>query len=463
MDGKLSGKYLFGGDDLSCIANDFYLFYQVIQILKIKHMNFISKIVSFQILLYLILSYSVLAQEKLTINLDVKDDDGVIYGESLIQAYLDITNNTEELNSIQISWSIATDDWRPLKKITVPSIVKGNSKHRAYCPLFEFPGPGFYRISALVTTKTSETYIDSKVIGIDPEKISVPVNPQTDFDKFWENSLSELKSIKPEYKLIPQKREGKNKTNLFKVKMKSAGGLTVGGWLEVPKKKGKYPALLRVPGYQGNLKPIDKYEDLIVFSFNTRDHGESDNSGKRGYDMWVRGLESQENYYYRGLYLDCIRAVDFLCSRNDVDTSRIAVWGGSQGGGLSFSTAALDQRIDLCIADIPFLCEWQKYFEITYWKEVDRWFDENPKENWTSILKTLSYFDTKNMAQNITCPVYMGIGLQDDVCPPSTSFVTYNYIQSKKEYTIYKYEKHWQPEIHYANRFLMLRKTFKMD
>lgn len=135
---------------------------------------------------------------------------------------------------------------------------------------------------------------------------------------------------------------------------------------------------------------------------------------------------------------------------------------GSKGGGLSFAAAALDQRIDLCIADIPFLCDWKKYFEVTHWNELDDWFAQHPDANWTSVLNTLVYYDTKNLALNISCPVIMGISLQDDVCPPVTSFVTYHYIRSKKEFTIYKKEGHHQPETHYQDRFLKLSKIFRM-
>jgi len=240
-------------------------------------------------------------------------------------------------------------------------------------------------------------------------------------------------------------------------------GLTLRGWLEVPKKEGKYPALLRVPGYTENLRPIDKYDDLIVFSFNTRDHGESDDTGKRGWDMWVRGMDNKYDFFYRNIILDCIQALGYLCSRDDVDTDRVAVWGGSQGGGLSFTTSALDDRIALCIADIPFLCEFPMYLEISHWNEIDAWFDQNPDQTWESMFKTLSYFDTKNMADKITCPVYMGIGLQDDVCPPATSFISYNYLKCPKAFNIYKYEQHGQPDSHYESRFLKIREVFKMD
>ncbi len=58
-------------------------------------------------------------------------------------------------------------------------------------------------------------------------------------------------------------------------------------------------------------------------------------------------------------------------SRADVDQERIAVWGGSQGGGLAFATTSLDRRIDLYIAVIPFLCHWVNYFKLTHWPEVD--------------------------------------------------------------------------------------------
>ena len=67
-----------------------------------------------------------------------------------------------------------------------------------------------------------------------------------------------------------------------------------------------------------------------------------------------------------------MRAVDFLCSRKEVDSKRIAVKGGSQGGGLSFSTAALDPRISLCASHIPFLINWDLYFKTSHWP---RWIN----------------------------------------------------------------------------------------
>lgn len=397
------------------------------------------------------------------ISIDAQDDDGVFYGNQEVQCFINIKNIENSEKDIEIEWNIATDDWKPLIRQSLRLKIKGNDQTKAYCPWYDFSETGFFRITAKLTSEGNDIGRVSMVIGIEPEALLSPLNAPKDFMYFWENSIEELSALVPEYKLKPIKREGKKKTNLYEVEMQSFGGLTVRGWLEVPKKKGKYPTLLRVPGYTENLKPLDKYDDMIIFSFNTRDHGESDNSGKRSYDMWVRGMESKEGYYYRGIFLDCIRALDYLESRDDVDMEKLAIWGGSQGGGLSFAIAALDHRVKLCVADIPYMCDYPRYFAITHWDEIDHWFAKDPSHTWELMYNTLSYYDTKYLAKKITCPVLMGIGLQDDTCPPSTSFMTYNLIESDKSYDIYKTEKHSQPVSHYENRFIQIRKIFNME
>ena len=46
---------------------------------------------------------------------------------------------------------------------------------------------------------------------------------------------------------------------------------------------------------------------------------------------------------------DSIRAVDYLCSRDDVDSSRIATLGISMGSTMAWWLAALDERVKVCI------------------------------------------------------------------------------------------------------------------
>ena len=213
------------------------------------------------------------------------------------------------------------------------------------------------------------------------------------------------------------------------------------------------------------MKPINKWDDIVVFSFNPRGHGNSqDEVPHDPVDYWIRGLEDKNEYYYRGAYLDCIRALDFVASRADVNQDKIAVWGGSQGGGFALTMAALDQRVDLCVTDIPFLCDWVNYFKLTEWPEMNKWIDDREGHTWESTLRTLSYFDTMNLADRIQCPTIMGVGLQDQVCPPTTNFAAFNHIGSKdKKFRIYHDKGHGLGGTHYRWVWEQVRTAFGLD
>ncbi|MDA7938308.1 acetylxylan esterase, partial [Pirellulales bacterium] len=231
------------------------------------------------------------------------------------------------------------------------------------------PSAGFAEIECqLVTSKNKKTRSARYRIGSHVEDIVCPLTRESDFFNFWQDSLAQLASTAPNFQLRPHEQPSQSKVSLFEVSMQSFDNVCVRGWLEIPKQDGLFPTVLRVPGYGQNMKPVGDQEDLIVFSFNPRGHGNSqdDISGKPQ-DYWVRGLDDRDTYFYRGAYLDCVRAVDFLCTLDKANQQQIAIWGASQGGGFAFATAALDNRIDLCVADIPFLCNWANYFKLTHW------------------------------------------------------------------------------------------------
>ena len=203
---------------------------------------------------------------------------------------------------------------------------------------------------------------------------------------------------------------------------------------------------------------------MAVFSFNIRGHGNSqqDVPGTPA-NFWVRGLDDEHGYFYQGAYADCVRAVDFLASRDEIDVSRIAVTGGSQGGGLSLAAAALDQRISLCAPDIPFLCNWVRYFKTSSWPEIDNWIEAKPHRSWKKTLRTMSYIDALNFADKIRCPVFLGLGLQDGVCPPATIFAVYNRLDVPKEYRVYPEAEHWVEASHYKESRQWILQHFGMS
>lgn len=58
-------------------------------------------------------------------------------------------------------------------------------------------------------------------------------------------------------------------------------------------------------------------------------------------------------------------------------------------------------------------------------------------------LNTLRYFDVVNFARLIDVPVFMTWGYNDNVCPPTTSYIVYNLLDTEKEALITPINEHW--------------------
>jgi dienelactone hydrolase len=62
------------------------------------------------------------------------------------------------------------------------------------------------------------------------------------------------------------------------------------------------------------------------------------------------------------MIFDAVRTLDYICSREDTDTSRIATIGLSMGSTLSWWLAALDERVKVCV-DICCLTDYEALIE----------------------------------------------------------------------------------------------------
>jgi cephalosporin-C deacetylase len=328
--------------------------------------------------------------------------------------------------------------------------------------------PGFYKAyvtfsSDMVTKKTSFMF------GYDPEKIVSPLNPQPDFANYWSRAKKELAAVAPQYKVTKIDTLCTTKRNIYLVEMRSLGNILIRGWYSVPTVPGKYPAIMQVQGYSSTIIPeyVNYGDDIIGFGLNIRGHGNSKddvNPGFPGYLTYF--LNDKELYIYRGAYMDCVRGVDFLFSRPEVDTTRVAVEGASQGGALTFATAALNNtRIKACAPQVPFLSDFKDYFQVATWpaNEFVTYVEVEKKQTWDQVYSTLSYIDIKNLAPWIKAPMLMGAGLVDNVCPPHINFAAYNQVTTEKAYIVYPLSGHGLPQDFYNKKMKWIRTQFGLN
>lgn len=308
--------------------------------------------------------------------------------------------------------------------------------------------PGFLRCTATLE-KDGKTYKGSGTAGFAPEQIKPTVKDPTDFDKFWADGKAKLARIplEPKMELLPS--YGTSKVDVYHVSFQNVGTRLspvsrIYGILAVPKSTNpnqKFPALLSVPGagvrpYFGQIALAEK--GIITLQIGI--HGMPVNLPQQVYDDLRAGslngymtfnLDDRDDYYYRRVFLGCLRANDFLVQLPQYDGKNLGVIGGSQGGALSIMTAALDSRVKVLAAIHPALSDMTGYL----YGRAGGWFHGfRDKENQTKEkIETASYYDTVNFAKRLKIPGIYTWGYNDDVCPPTSMYAAYNQIKSPKK------------------------------
>ena len=333
--------------------------------------------------------------------------------------------------------TVVTDKGEPFCTKTVTADLRKGAD-TLYIPLAL--EPGFYRVSLGLANSNLQDY--SFNIGCEPEQIVSPQDKQPDFDAFWADNLKQLASVPMRAKMTRLPEHSSEARTMFRVDMLSFGGNEISGIVLIPNKPGRFPAKISYMGYGADVWYPDPSSepDLVDLTLSVRDQGLNRTPGQG----WVRqGLDSKENYYYRGAFLDCVRAIDFVASLPQVDPERIVAEGGSQGGAFTLVAASLDHRLKAIAPFVPFLSDFPDYFQVAEWPgneilpaaKAAGIADED-------LYRTLSYFDVKNFTDRIECPVLMGFGLQDPVCPPHTNFAGFNMIRTPKQWICFPFSGH---------------------
>ena len=318
----------------------------------------------------------------------------------------------------------------------------------------EFSGtmkvPGFYRVRIWAVVD-GRRYEGLATAGFEPEKIQPTVKDPADFDSFWTNAISEARKINQDPRLTLMPERCTSDVNVYHISFQNEiNGSRIYGILAVPKKPGKYPALLRVPG--AGIRPYAGDPKTASFGIITLEigiHGipvnldpqvYADLSGGALYAYNAVKMNDRNTFYYKRVYLGCVRAVDFIFSLPEFNGTDVAVTGGSQGGALTIVTAGLDKRIKYMAAMFPALCDNTGYLNKRAggWPHYFKNAEPKPGE-----VETLGYYDVVNFARRVTAPGFYTWGYNDLTCPPTSMYSAYNVITAPKELQIFQETGHW--------------------
>lgn len=375
------------------------------------------------------------------------DDWQYVPGEK-VTFTVQILYHFNPLKNVKAFYEIGPEKQEPVKRDSLildgkPLVLDGGT----------LKTPGFLRCTVYLDYE-GKRYRGLATAGFTPETIKPTVQLPSDFDTFWDAAKAELAKVPMNAKMTLLADKCTEKTVVYLVNLQNIGNSRLYGILSVPKMEGRYPAILEVPGagvraYSPDINLSERGAVTFVIGIHgipvTMDPGVYSDLGAGALrEYWTFNMDNRERYYYKRVYLGCIRAIDFIFSLPQFDGSNLAVTGGSQGGALSIVTASLDDRVKYLAAAYPALCDVTGYLS----GRAGGWphfFEENNINfhNTKEKLETIKYYDVVNFARRIRVPGFYTWGFNDETCPPTSMYAAYNQISSPKTLVLALETGHW--------------------
>lgn len=282
--------------------------------------------------------------------------------------------------------------------------------------------------------------------SVEPHKIRQAGKEAADFDEFWRKRIKEFEKAKVRVTPAPRIKRKGYKVSIVRVTFPD-GKEFIEGFLSVPEKKGKYPALAGVPGagpgvsmanpapyIRGNVPAIELYMNVHLFPVE-RTLAEQ----RKRYAAYNRSFSSKlyyrendgtaENYIYAKVWPAVSKAMDYVASLPEYDGKHFAATGNSQGGGTALALAYLNKNVTCVASSVPALCDHYGYLlsRQAGWPQMHRIFKDEKQK------RIIPYFDCASFAKRVKVPAIFSIGYVDTTCSPSSVYAAYNNLKGEKK------------------------------
>jgi cephalosporin-C deacetylase len=381
-------------------------------------------------------SWALLGNETLSVTTDHAD---ALYsvGEP-ITFRIRVTQKDQPIDGVGVQWTLKRDGGYTLDSgVTViengEAVVTGTLGE-----------PGFLQLQATYTFGGQSLSVTAGA-GVDPLAIKPSLPVPDDFDVLW----AEKKALLAQVPLKAQEKRvnsGSNSLDAYDVQV-DALGAPVSGYVVLPKgaKPGSLPAILTLHGagvVSASLSRATGWAQEGMLAMDINAHGLPNGMASSYYkelasgelaDYRVRGIDSRDDFYFLGMFLRVIRAIDYLTSRPEWDGRTVILYGTSQGGAQSYAGAGLDSRVTFFVAGVSAMADLTGRAEnrATGWPGLGLTNHPNPviRDN---RINTARYFDAVNMATRTKADGFFTVGFIDTTCPPTAVYAAYNNVGTNK-------------------------------
>jgi cephalosporin-C deacetylase len=286
-----------------------------------------------------------------------------------------------------------------------------------------------------------------------------------DFDAFWTATLAEARAAATAPTLAPL--DGPfTALSVTDLTFSGFGGEPVRAWITRPPGDAPRPAVVEYVGYGGGRGLAGERLQWAAAGYvhvlmDTRGQGsgwgsggdtpDPHGSGPAAPGFMTRGIDDPATYYFRRVFTDAVRLLEDVRTLPFVDPARVALTGGSQGGGITLAVAGLVPDVGAVMPDVPFLCHFRRSAELTPlapFTELAGYLAVH-RDRVEEVFATLSYFDGVNFARRATAPALFSVALMDEIVLPSTVYAAFNHYRGeRREIVPYPFNGHEAGQMH---------------
>ena len=350
----------------------------------------------------------------------------------------------EKKDSYELAYRLSLDEAVTLDEGTV-KLKNGKATLRGSLGM-----QGFLRCNLTLTT-ASDTIREASGCGFDVEAILPTGLLPANYEDFWRLAKIELLRIPVDPRIEEIEAVDPGDAHRYKFSLAHPDGGRVYGFLHVPEGEGPFPTILSIPGSGvGRSGRFAKFPEggFAVFSIEILGLNPSKEvvggiQGAEPADSTIMefrqfqdgllkgyhglGKDDPYHYFHRRSMIAALRAMDYIVSRTDiVDTTRVGVYGGSQGGGLAILLASVDKRVKAVTASVPGFCDHTAFLYGRAGRGPRR--PANQQE-----IRALSYYDAALAASLVDVPTYISVGFEDPTCHPTKVYAAFNNLRGPKK------------------------------
>ena len=236
-----------------------------------------------------------------------------------------------------------------------------------------------------------------------PDRDSKP----SDFDSYWQETLDTLSryAASPEIEVIPMRCT--DFATMYAVRLTSLGPYRLFAYLSVPNGEGTFPARYYVARYGSVLEPIPQgtanliRSRYVVLSLGARGQRNSDQPFAAMFPgLLTEGIDDPRTYVFRGIVADCVRGLQFLLERPEVDRSRVV----AVGNDLALITSSLHEGVTHIVCAPALFFDTARLAPRTDaypLEEINDYLRLHPEKT-GAVHGTLAYFDLRRFAPRVT-------------------------------------------------------------